>query len=517
MHIQLNHRAIKYTRLIHAIVIGLVVAGVSFQATETTNLQAVYSASVTQSWQLSDDDINAYRTVFSAQERGDWDSADTALSTLSDQRLLGTILAHRYLDARYTVSSDELSAWLTNYSDQPEVIALRKLAESKGISATARTTTAAKIAPAIEGIGRVATMGNSDLPNSWYRGITLWKSGDIAAALTQFNATSESENLTPWQRSAAAFWQYRALTALKREKEAAKALELAASNPRTFYGMIATAVKGESLALSAAAPYVPTHLRSHPAVTRASALSQIGEYALAEKEMRHLYRHIDSTERTALITLASEMNLPNLQVRLGQARGVSEEEAIFASYPMPSWLDGEKTAFDTALMFAISRQESSFANQVRSESGATGLMQLTPSTANYVWQKTSSSLTASLDASPSRLGLSELHDPKTNMLLGQEYIRYLMGKSGDPANLIHVLASYNAGPGMVNAWNRNAASIKDPLLYVESIPYRETRNYVMQVLSNYWAYQSLMGNDTQTLRQLASGAWPKISAANTSN
>jgi soluble lytic murein transglycosylase len=516
MRLHLNIRATKRTRLFNALLIGLMVAGVSFQATETTNLQAVYGAGIAHKWQLTGEDHTAYRTVFSAQARGDWDAADTALSSLNDQRLLGTILAHRYLDARYAASGDELSAWLTNYSDQPEAPALRKLAQSKGLSATPSVTTA-QSAPAIVGIGRVATMGNTDLPSTWYRGIALWKSGDITAALAQFTTTAESKELTPWQRSAAAFWQYRALSVLKREDEAEKALELAASTPRTFYGMLATAIKGESLALSATAPYVPAHLRSHPAVSRASALSQIGEYALAEKEMRHLYRHIDSAERTALITLASEINLPNLQVRLGQMRGVSKEEAVYASYPMPSWLDGEKTTFDTALMFAISRQESSFANQVRSESGATGLMQLTPSTANYVWQKTASSLTASIDIAASRLALSDLHDPKTNMLLGQEYIRYLMGKSGDPANLIHVLASYNAGPGMVNAWNRSAASTTDPLLYIESIPYRETRNYVMQVLSNYWAYQSLMGSDTQTLRQLASGAWPKISAANTSN
>lgn len=503
----------RHKRIIKAAMIGILVSGISFQATETPTIPKLYTATFHNGGHLSNDDASIYRVLFQAQSKGEWDKADEALMSVSDQRLMGTILAARYTSNDYTVTADELIAWLENYGDQPEATRIRTLAKRKGASEDALA--AVSPANAIEGIGRVDTMGNADMPASWYRGLTLWKNGEAKAALSQFELTAQTKNLTSWQRSSVAFWQYRALNALGNTEQAEKALVEAASHPRTFYGMLANELRGKPLALTAFAPYVPDAIRKEPAVLRAMALSQIGEYTLAERELRHLYKQMQSNDRAALITIASELNLPNLQVRLGQAEGISNEEAIFASYPMPQWLSEDELSVDSALMFAISRQESSFATEVKSHAGATGLMQLMPSTANYIWKKSSDELMASLDAtalpeSTTRIAQSDLHDPKTNMLLGQEYIRYLMGKSDGDANLVHLLAGYNAGPGMVAVWNRSASNMKDPLLYVESIPYKETRHYVMQVLSNYWAYQSLMGKDTTSLSQLAEGTWPTI-------
>ena len=505
---------IRHKRIIQALAIAILVSGISFQADVTPTLPKIYAATFPSlTTALSSDDATRYRALFQAQSVANWDKADESLMELSDQRLLGTALAARYLDDRYSVTPDELVAWLQNYKDQPEAARIRALAERKGVSGQ-RLTEVAGIT-SIEGIGRVDTMGNADMPAHWYRGLTLWKSNDTAAALAQFKKAGETERLTAWQRSAIAFWQYRAHTALKQDAEAQAALSKAAKSPRTFYGMLANQVGGKPLALAAQAPYVPDSLRTNAAVKRARALSEIAEYTLAEKELRHIYKQMPKADRGALITIASELNLPNLQVRLGQVDGISEGEAIFASYPMPQWLSEQELSVDSALMFAISRQESSFATEVKSHAGATGLMQLMPATANYIWKKSSDTLIASIDEtslpeSTTRIAQSDLHDPKTNMLLGQEYVRYLMGKAKGDANLVHVLASYNAGPGMVAVWNRSASRMNDPLLYLESIPYKETRHYVMQVMSNYWAYQSLMGKDTTSLSQLATGQWPTI-------
>lgn len=513
MQISIRRIVVRHKRILKTVVIGILVSGLSFQATETPALPKLYAATFKPSNALGSEDAAAYRALFQAQHQGDWEKADEALVSLRDQRLLGTVLAARYLDDRYRVTSDELVAWLENYSDQPEAKRISALAERKGAPKGQLTEIASL--KTIEGIGRVHTMGNADMPAHWYRGLSLWKSGDVGGALVQFQKAGETERLNAWQQSAIAFWQYRAHSRLKQPDNAAQALAAAASHPRTFYGMLATELRGTPLALTAFAPFVPDNIRYQPAVQRATALSQIAEYNLAEKELRNLYNHLPEGNRSALITIASELNLPNLQVRLGQAKGVNAEEAIFASYPMPNWLSENELAVDSALMFAISRQESSFATEVRSHAGATGLMQLMPATANYIWKKSSDSLLASLDnsslpESSTRIAQSDLHDPRTNMLLGQEYVRYLMGKSGSSANLIEVLAGYNAGPGMVAVWNRSAKAMNDPLLYVESIPYKETRHYVMQVMSNYWAYQSLMGKDTASLAQLASGSWPTV-------
>ncbi|MBX9726530.1 MAG: hypothetical protein K2X09_04620, partial [Rickettsiales bacterium] len=67
-----------------------------------------------------------------------------------------------------------------------------------------------------------------------------------------------------------------------------------------------------------------------------------------------------------------------------------------------------------------------------------------------------------------------------------------------------------AGPGTVASWKAAAGNVSDPLLYVESIPYPETRNYVMQVAAQYWIYQRMMGETPTSLRALAKGEWPKV-------
>ena len=76
----------------------------------------------------------------------------------------------------------------------------------------------------------------------------------------------------------------------------------------------------------------------------------------------------------------------------------------------------------------------------------------------------------------------------------------------------HMLIGYNAGPGTAASWKRAGGTVTDPLLYIESIPYAETRNYVMQVAAQYWVYQRLMDERPTTLKALANGEWPMVGA-----
>ena len=82
-----------------------------------------------------------------------------------------------------------------------------------------------------------------------------------------------------------------------------------------------------------------------------------------------------------------------------------------------------------------------------------------------------------------------LYDPELNIELGIKYLNQLSREVGnDPA---HILASYNAGPHVLKIWLKRFAHIKDPHMFIESIPYPETRNYVKRVLRNYGIYKAL--------------------------
>jgi soluble lytic murein transglycosylase-like protein len=78
-------------------------------------------------------------------------------------------------------------------------------------------------------------------------------------------------------------------------------------------------------------------------------------------------------------------------------------------------------------------------------------------------------------------------------------------------NLIHLLAAYNGGPGNLARWQPAAAHRADPLLFIESIPVHETRNYVQRVLTFSWIYASRLGLPSPSLDQIAGGSFPSFS------
>jgi len=132
------------------------------------------------------------------------------------------------------------------------------------------------------------------------------------------------------------------------------------------------------------------------------------------------------------------------------------------------------------LVMGLMRQESAFNKRVVSSANAIGLMQLLPSTATRVAR----SMRAEL---PDR---NDLKKPAVNIQLGVKYLSGLLGDFDD--NIVFALASYNAGPTKVRQWMKVRSDLK-PLEFMESIPYKETRNYVKKVLRNYVIYKTLYG------------------------
>ena len=146
-----------------------------------------------------------------------------------------------------------------------------------------------------------------------------------------------------------------------------------------------------------------------------------------------------------------------------------------------------------SLLHAVIAAESGYDPRAVSPRGAMGLMQLMPATAKSV-----------------STGAAKAHrvlDPETNITLGQSYLRRLLGDATVGDNLIMLVASYNAGPGNAAKWRRDVGG-DDPLLFIESLPSRETRVFVESVLADLWIYRMRLGQSTASLAELASGRWP---------
>jgi soluble lytic murein transglycosylase len=93
-------------------------------------------------------------------------------------------------------------------------------------------------------------------------------------------------------------------------------------------------------------------------------------------------------------------------------------------------------------------------------------------------------------------------------MLGQHYLRYLMEYDPIGPNLFLVAAAYNSGPGNLQRWQSEVNYNDDPLLFIASIPVRETRLFIERVMANLWIYQMRLNQKTPTLDALASHRWP---------
>lgn len=142
---------------------------------------------------------------------------------------------------------------------------------------------------------------------------------------------------------------------------------------------------------------------------------------------------------------------------------------------------------DPSWVYGLMRQESRFVNTARSSAGAQGLMQLMPATAREVAKK---------------IGLEgfrteRLQELATNVTLGTHYLRQVLDRLDNHPVL--AAAAYNAGPGRAHRW-RSAAPM-EAAIYAETIPFKETRDYVKKVMSNTVFYAALFEGRTQRLKQ----------------
>jgi soluble lytic murein transglycosylase-like protein len=397
-------------------------------------------------------------------------------------------------------------------ADQPAAAETLLLSREYGLTAEARTEFQQRIAWSYYLIGdneaakRLADQARSGagewaLHAAWVSGLANWRMGHCNAAADAF-ATVGARAGDFELAAAGHYWAARADMMCGRPHHVQARLRSAARHRETFYGLIAASALGlkdpsrRELHDYRDSEWLP--IAAKPNVRAAIALAEIGETRLADEFIRHQVK-IAPGDHDALLHLADDLNLPFTQYWLAHNAPRGARINMAARYPAPDWQPSKGWRVDKSLVFAHALQESSFRTQVVSPAGATGVMQVRPGTAGDIAK-----------ARGEYFDPGQLSQPAANIEYGQSYIEYLRDHYGTGGLLPKVIAAYNAGPAPIAAWNGRYMDRGDPLLYIESIPYWETRGYVPIVLRNYWIYEQKAGKDSSSRAALAQGMWPRF-------
>ncbi|MCH7487345.1 MAG: lytic transglycosylase domain-containing protein [Proteobacteria bacterium] len=341
----------------------------------------------------------------------------------------------------------------------------------------------------------------------WTAGLAAWRLGRQGTAAGHFGAIVEARQASPWMISAAAFWAARAHLVDRQPAKVTPLLGVAAAYPHTFYGLLARRVLGLPISFEWSTPALEEgallSLSAAPAGRRSLALIQVGEVSRAERELRLFAARADRDTARGILALAARANLPALSVRLNERLFADGGGYDGAAYPIPTWAPKEGYRIDRALIYALIRQESAFNPRAKSRAGARGLMQLMPRTASFVARDRRYRHGAKRRS---------LFEPEVNLTLGQKYIEILLEDEKIGGDLSLFAAAWNGGPGNLNKWRRQTDNLGDALFFMESIPSRETRNFVERVFTNLWIYRSRLGQPMPSLDAIASGEWPAYTA-----
>jgi soluble lytic murein transglycosylase len=276
----------------------------------------------------------------------------------------------------------------------------------------------------------------------------------------------------------------------------------AAQLPETFYGLLASETLGmEPIAKRAAkvSKLDWNSLRNEQNAVLAVALSEISENALADEALRHQAKIGDARQHDNLAQLAGALNLASTQYWMGHYGPSRNAASAMSRYPMPNWQPIGGWRVPSSLVYAHTLQESAFRTDVISPAGARGLMQVRPGTAGDLARAKGMAFAA-----------SDLDRPAVNLEFGQSYLEKLRDMPTTGGLLPKVIAAYNAGPTPVARWNSEVRDNGDPLLFIESIPYWETRGYVSIILRNSWIYEMRQNKSSGSLSGLAQYLWPSF-------
>ncbi|MFS0771271.1 lytic transglycosylase domain-containing protein [Sphingomonas sp. 1P08PE] len=433
------------------------------------------------------------------------------------QRLIWQDGAPRRVRAKAT-ASDLVAADLANRM-QPFVKvddgvgAEALLAGTGGLTPEAATEWQAKVAwmyylagndQKVRELGGRAALGAGDwaVQGRWMTALAAWRQQDCRAAGDAFAGVAARAGDVDL-RAAGFYWAARADMACARPDRVEARLKAAAQYDESFYGQLARQAlglrdRGKPQIGLVAADWAAIDRR--PNIRVAAALAELGETDLADTVMRQQAKIGSPAEFGSLVRVAEMLDLPATTIWLAHNCPAGVTATAEARYPTPNWTPDSGWRVDKALVYAHALEESRFRAKVTSPAGAYGLMQIMPAAATDFGRE------RGLTIDKAALG-----KPSTNIDIGQRHLERLrdMGLTG--GLLPKVIAAYNAGPKPVGEWNSLVHDGGDPLLYIESIPYWETRGYVTTVLRNYWMYEAQGGKAKSVSRNaLAQGMWPRF-------
>jgi soluble lytic murein transglycosylase len=316
----------------------------------------------------------------------------------------------------------------------------------------------------------------------WRAAWVRYLAGQYAAAERAFAALSSSRS--NGMKIAAEYWRARTLERLGRADAARMRYgHVLEDHPTSYYADLAEERLGREPErfgdpVAPPPPPFPAEL-SGPHAERARALQALGLMRLARREVDAA--RAEGAPSELILTAYEAIGARGPAIRL--ARVADAEDVNATLYPLGYWdlvLPASRSrGLDPLFVSALIRQESLFDPEAVSSADAHGLMQLLPSTAKRV--------AASIGVPPPA-NTQALHHPPLNVELGTALLASLLEQYG--GSRVKVLAAYNAGEDAVAKWERRYAG-RDTDEFVELISYRETRDYVKTVLSNYRRYKRL--------------------------
>ncbi|WP_308388950.1 lytic transglycosylase domain-containing protein [Acidithiobacillus sp. AMEEHan] len=326
----------------------------------------------------------------------------------------------------------------------------------------------------------------------------------VRSALLQQNwsLVLAAEQRLPADQAQQSQWQFWKALALQKTGEDALARQLwqQIASPFDAYGQLASAALGQNLRLPVAtqsptelvaeAFSQPTHVgaATNGSLRRALKLYQLGLYFDALWEWG---QYLDTLSDASAIKAAARQAAQHQAwlLVINASTRIDNDADWQQGYVLPYRQDiiasANRNALSPSFVAGVIRQESGFAPGIRSSVGAQGIMQVMPATAAWVQSRFPQSAAADLQTAAG------------NIQIGTAYLAYLRSQFGDSPILL--AAAYNAGPGAVNRWLQKISLAEGPwagLIFAANIPYQQTRDYVLAVLSNAIVYRMLLSESS---------------------
>ncbi|MGY6550074.1 MAG: transglycosylase SLT domain-containing protein [Roseinatronobacter sp.] len=325
--------------------------------------------------------------------------------------------------------------------------------------------------------------------------IALEHLGQPELALNHFR-TLRVRSSSPISLGRAGYWEGRAHEALGDPIAARAAFEFGAEHQTSFYGQMAAERLGLSLdpelVTGAVHPHWrDTRLAQSDLLAAALLLREAGQWHEARRFVMTLAQQLDSeAELGALVDHLLEIGEPNFALNVAKIAIQDEIVLPRGFFPLTDLAQADFPV-PMDLVKAIARRESEFDPAVISPADARGLMQVLPGTGEMMAQR------LGVPFQPVDL----IRDPELNARLGAAYLAELRAEFGPALTL--VAAGYNAGPGRPRQWIPRLGDPRDPsvdlVTWVESVPFAETRNYIMRVAESLIVYRSRLAGSPQPI------------------